>query len=85
MSAFTISLHLSKADQGTQRYDLEINNNADIIDAAIRMFPGADPPGADTNFPDVVPSNGLKWLCTSDHTLRIYYAGVWQIIATLIP
>lgn len=83
MAAFTISLHLSKADQGTARYDLEINSNMDIIDAALRMFPGADPPGSDSNFPDVVPTTGLKWLDTANGQVKIYYNSVWNILHTI--
>lgn len=81
--AFTTSLHLSKPDQGTQRYDLEINNNADIIDAAMRMFPGVDPPGSDSNFPDVVPTTGLKWLDTANGQIKVYYNSSWSVIHTL--
>lgn len=81
--AFTTSLHLSKPDLGTQRYDLELNNDADILDAAIRMFPGADPPGSDTNFPDVVPSDGLKWLDTGNGQVKVYYNAAWRVMNTL--
>lgn len=83
MAAFTTSLHLSKADQGTARYDLEINSNMDIIDAALRMFPGTEPPGADSNFPDVIPSNGLKWLDTTNGQVKVFYNGGWSVLHTL--
>lgn len=83
MATFTTSLHLSKGDQGTARYDLEINSNMDIIDAALRMFPGADPPGSDTNFPDVIPSNGLKWLDTANGQVKVFYGGGWSVLHSL--
>jgi hypothetical protein len=81
--SFTTCFHLSKPDQGTQRYDLELNNNADIIDAALRMFPGADAPGSETNFPDVVPQNGLKWLDTANGQIKVYYNSAWSVLHTL--
>jgi hypothetical protein len=81
--AFTTCLHLSKPDQGTQRYDLELNSNADIIDAALRMFPGDDPPGSVSNYPDVVPSNGLRWLDTANGQVKVYYSASWHVLNTL--
>lgn len=83
--AFTTYLHLSKPAQATQRYDIELNLDMDTIEAALLGFPGADPPGDPSNYPDCVPANGMQWLNTSDHTLRMYYAGTWQVIATFTP
>jgi hypothetical protein len=83
--AFTTYFYLSKPAQATQRYDLELNLNADIIEAALLGFPSAYPPGDPENYPDVTPTNGMQWLDTGNHKLKIYYAGSWQEIVTLTP
>jgi hypothetical protein len=80
--AFTSAFHFAKPAYQTLRYDLELNLNFDLIEAALLGFPSADPPGSATNYPDVVPTNGMKWLNISDGTLRIYYDSSWQIVHT---
>lgn len=80
--AFTAYFHLSKPAQATQRYDLEINLDMDIIEAALLGFPSAYPPGDPANYPDVVPTNGMKWLDTGTGTLKIYYNTTWNVIHT---
>jgi len=83
MATYTSCFYLSKPEYGVLRYDLELNNNMDIIDAALRMFPGEDPPGSETNFPDVVPQNGLKWLDTANGQIKVYYNSSWNVVHSL--
>jgi len=78
--AFTTYFHLSKPAQATQRYDLELNGNMDLIEAALLGFPGDDPPGSATNYPDVVPAIGMRWVDTANHQERVYYNSSWQVI-----
>ena len=80
--AFTTYFHFSKPAQATQRYDIELNLDMDLIEAALLGFPGANPPGDPANYPDVVPTNGMKWLDTSTGTLKIYYNTTWNVIHT---
>lgn len=80
--AFTTFFHFSKPAQATQRYDIELNLDMDLIEAALLGFPGANPPGDPSNYPDVTPTNGMKWLDTGTGTLKIYYSASWNVIHT---
>lgn len=80
--AFTTYFHLSKPAQDTSRYDLELNGDLDIIEAALLGFPGTTPPGSPGNFPDVVPTDGMEWTDTGNNQRKIYYNSSWQVIAT---
>ena len=78
--AFTAYFHFSKPAQGTQRYDLELNWDVDAIEAALLGFPGAVPPGSTSNYPDVIPTNGMRWVDTGNAQERVYYNGSWQMV-----
>jgi hypothetical protein len=78
--AFTANFHLSKPEQGVARYDLELNDDMDILEAALLGFPSADPPGSSSNYPDVVPTNGMRWVDTANAQERVYYNGSWQVV-----
>ena len=80
--AFTTYLHLSKPAQATQRYDLEINQDMDILEAALLGFPSAYPPGDPENYPDVVLTNGLRWIDTANNQEKVYYNSAWHVIHT---
>jgi uncharacterized protein YhjY with autotransporter beta-barrel domain len=80
--AYTPGYYFSKAAYKTIRYDEELNNNADRLEAALRGFPGANPPGHATNWPDVTPMDGMKWLDTGNDQLKMYYNSSWQVIHT---
>lgn len=81
--AYTTAFNFSKPAYRTIRYDEEMNNNADRLEAALLGFPGANPPGHSTNWPDVTPSNGMRWVDTVNHQEKVYYSGDWQIINQL--
>jgi hypothetical protein len=78
--AFTSAFHLSKPPYQTLRYDLELNLNMDIIEAALLGFPGSNPPGSVDNYPDVVPTDGMKWLDTGNDQIKVYYNSAWNVI-----
>ena len=78
--AFTAYFHLSKPAQATQRYDTEINLDMDILEAALLGFPGANPPGDPSNYPDVVPTTGMRWIDTANDQEKVYYNGTWQLV-----
>lgn len=78
--SFTSYFHFSKPPYQTLRYDEEINLDMDLIEAALLGFPSADPPGSATNYPDVVPTDGMKWLDTGNDQLKMYYDSSWNVI-----
>lgn len=80
--AFTSVFHLAKPDYQTLRYDTELNLNFELIEQAILGFPSEYAPGSAENYPDVTPSDGMKWLDLSTHALKIYYGGSWHVIHT---
>ena len=80
--AYTSSFHLSKAPYQTLRYDLELNLNMDIIEAALLGFPSEYPPGHANNYPDVVPTTGMRWIDTGNDQEKVYYNSSWQVVTT---
>jgi hypothetical protein len=80
--AFTTYFHLSKPAQGTQRYDIELNLDMDTIEAMVLGFPGTSPPGSPSNYPDVVPTTGMRWIDTTNNAEKVYYNGTWQTVFT---
>lgn len=78
--SYTSAFYFSKPPYQTLRYDLEVNNNFDLLEAALLGFPSADPPGSSTNYPDVTPTDGMKWLDTGNDQLKIYYNSTWNVI-----
>lgn len=80
--AYTTAFNFSKAAYKTIRYDEEINNNMDRLEAALLGFPGANPPGHATNWPDVTPTTGMHWLDTGNDQLKVYYNSSWQVVQT---
>ena len=80
--SFTSAFHFSKPTYQTLRYDLELNLNMDLIEAALLGFPHADPPGSATNYPDVVPVTGMRWIDTDNDQEKVYYNSSWQIVKT---
>lgn len=80
---FTSAFHFAVPLQHTLRYDIELNLNFELIEAALLGFPHNSPPGSVDNYPDVIPSNGMKWLSLSDNTYRIYLDGTWKVLAIL--
>lgn len=83
--SFTTVFSLEKPPYRTIRYDMALNSNMDLLEAILLGFPGEEPPGSASNWPDVTLSDGLKWLDTVNHQLKIYYGGTWQVLATLTP
>jgi len=81
--AYTTAFYFSKAAYGTLRYDEELNNNADRLEAALLGFPGDNPPGHATNWPDVTPTVGMHWLDTGNDQLKVYYNSSWQVVNQL--
>ena len=61
---------------------MEVNLNMDLIETALFGFPSSYPPGSEENYPDVVLSNGLKWLDTGNNQLKMYYDSAWHVIHT---
>ena len=82
--AFTSAFHLSKAPYQTLRYDTELNLNMDVIEAGLLGFPGATSPGSVGNYPDVVPTAGMRWIDTTNNQEKVYYNSTWQVIKTFI-
>lgn len=80
--AYTPAFYLSKSAYRTLRYDEELNNNMDRLEAALLMFPGVYPPGHATNWPDVTPTNGMHWLDTGNDQIKVYYNSTWNIVHT---
>ena len=80
--AFTSAFHLSKPDYQTLRYDLELNLDMDIIEAALLGFPGTTAPGTSGNYPDVTPTTGMRWIDTANDQEKVYYNSSWQTIHT---
>ena len=78
--AFTSVFHFAKPAYQTLRYDLELNLNMDLIEAALLGFPSADAPGSATNYPDVVPSDGMRWTDTGNDQLKVYYNSTWNVV-----
>lgn len=78
--AFTAAFHFSKPAYQTLRYDLEMNLNFDVLEAALLGFPSADPPGHANNYPDVVPTAGMRWLDTGNDQIKVYYNSIWNVI-----
>jgi len=79
---YTTAFYFSKPPYRTLRYDEEINLNFDILEAALLGFPGTDPPGSATNFPDVTPTDGMRWTDTGNDQIKIYYNSTWNVIHT---
>jgi hypothetical protein len=80
--AFTTYFYLSKPAQATQRYDLELNDNMDLIEAALLGFPSEYPPGDPENYPNVTPVTGMRWIDTGNDQEKVYYNGSWQVVHT---
>lgn len=81
--AETTYVKLSKPAYQTLRYDLELNNNMDLLDGALRHFPGTYPPGdVSSDYPDVVLTDGITWLDTGNDLLKVYYNSAWVTIHT---
>lgn len=78
--AYTSAFHFAKPAYQTLRYDLEVNTNFDVLEAALLGFPSADPPGSATNYPDVTPSIGMHWLDTGNDQLKVYYNSTWNVV-----
>ena len=78
--AYTSTFHFSKPPYQTLRYDLELNLNFDIIEAALLGFPSEYAPGSAQNYPDVVPADGMRWLDTGNDQLKIYYNSSWNVV-----
>lgn len=78
--AFTTYFQLSKPPYQTLRYDEELNSNMDLLEAIALGFPGATPPGSIDNWPDVVVTQGMSWLDSVNHQLKVYYNSSWQIV-----
>lgn len=81
-TTYTSAFHLAKPDYKLLRYDLDINADMDLIEAALLGFPGSDPPGSATNYPDVVPTTGMRWVDTGNNQEKVYYNSSWQAIHT---
>lgn len=81
--SFTSAFHFAVPEYRTLRYDLELNLNFELIEAALLGFPSNYPPGSAENYPDVIPTNGMKWLSLSDNTYRMYLNGVWKVVVIL--
>lgn len=77
--AFTSAFYFAKPAYQTLRYDLEINGNFDLLEAALLGFPSADPPGSIANYPDVTPSDGMRWLDTTNDQIKVYYNSTWNV------
>ena len=81
--AETTYIKLAKPAYQTLRYDLELNNNMDLIEGALLNFPGTYPPGdVSSDYPDVVPTAGMLWLDTGNDLLKMYYNSTWNTIHT---
>lgn len=80
--AFTTYHKLSKPAYRSVRYDEEINEDMDQIDAALNGYPGDTPPGSAGNWPDVVPSTGMRWIDTANDQEKVYYNSTWQVVKT---
>ena len=80
--SFTSAFHLSKPPYQTLRYDSELNLNMDVIEAALLGFPSSDPPGSETNYPDVTPTDGMRWIDTGNNQEKVYYNSSWQVVKT---
>ena len=78
--SFTAYFHFSKPAYQTLRYDLELNLDMDLLEAALLGFPSANPPGSVDNYPDIVPTTGMRWVDTGNDQERVYYNGSWQVV-----
>lgn len=77
---FTTYFNFSIPSYRTLRYDSELNLNMSLMEAALLGFPGADPPGSVSNYPDVTPTDGMRWIDTANHQERVYYNSSWQVV-----
>jgi len=80
--AYTPAFNFSKPAFRTIRYDEEINENKDRSEAALLGFPGDNPPGHATNWPDVTPTTGMRWIDTVNDQEKVYYNSSWQVVTT---
>jgi len=81
--AETTYIKLAKPAYQTVRYDLELNANMDLIEAALLGFPGVYPPGnVSSSYPDVVPTTGMRWIDTGNDQEKVYYNSSWQVVKT---
>ena len=80
--ALTPYFQFSKPPYQTLRYDTEINNNMDLLEAALLGFPGTTPPGSAGNWPSVTPSTGMRWVDTGNDQEKVYYNSSWQVVVT---
>ncbi len=80
--AYTSAFYFSKPAYRTIRYDEEMNNNMDLLEAALLGFPGDDPPGSATNWPNVTPTTGMRWIDTANDQEKVYYNSSWQVVKT---
>jgi len=80
--AYTSAFYLSKPAYRTVRYDEEMNNNMDLIEAALLGFPSAYPPGSAQNWPSVTPTAGMRWIDTGNDQEKVYYNSTWQVVNT---
>ena len=80
--AYTVAFNFSKPAYRTVRYDEEVNINMDRLEAALLGFPGDNPPGHTSNWPDVTPTEGMRWIDTGNDQEKVYYNSSWQVIKT---
>jgi hypothetical protein len=81
--ALTPILKLDAPDYKTLRYDQALNLDLQRIEDSLLGFPSVYAPGTPENYPDIVLSNGLKWLDIANDQLKMYYEGDWVVISDL--
>ena len=84
MPTYTTTYQFEKPDYKTLRYDIPINANFDLLDAALKNYPSAVALGSSGNNPQVVLTSGVTWRDTANHIMKIYSesASIWEYIHT---
>jgi hypothetical protein len=84
--AFTTNLYLEAPAWKTLRFDEALNDDLDIIDAAVFGFPGSSAPGTVGNHPDVTVSEGCPWRDTGNHESKVRgYLGWETFLSAAAP
>ena len=72
MPAYTTTYQFEKPDYKLLRFDIPVNANFDLLDAALKNFPSGIALGTSGNNSQVVLTSGVLWRDTINHILKVY-------------